>query len=294
MSAALPRGVLLVGAGGQLAADLAAAFEGPGLVALGRRELDVTDAAAVARVVAEIRPAILLNAAGVVRVDALEADPGPGLLVNAAGAHHLARAAARHGARLVYFSTDYVFGGAGPGPYAEDAPAAPLNAYGASKLAGEHLTLAADPRHLVVRSAGLYGAAGSRGKGGNFVETMLRLAREGRPIRVVADQVSTPTYTVDLVEALRRLVAVDPPGGVYHLTNAGSCSWYEFGRRIFELCGLEPDLAPTTTAAFGAPARRPANSTLLAARRDRLGLPPLRPWEDALGAYLAATGRLAR
>ncbi|MGH7319494.1 MAG: dTDP-4-dehydrorhamnose reductase [Candidatus Rokuibacteriota bacterium] len=282
--------ILLLGASGQLGTDLARVFEGPHLVALTRRQLDVTDTEAVARALASVAPAVVLNATAFTRVDDAESDPGPAFAVNAVAVHRLARLAARSGARLVHFSTDYVFGGAGPGPFPEDAAPAPLNAYGVSKHAGERSVQNAGPQHLVIRSAGLYGVAGSSGKGGNFVETMLRLASELKPIRVVADQVLTPTHTADLADAVSRLLAVDPPGGVYHLTNAGACSWFEFARRIFTLCGLEPDLAPTTSEAYGAPARRPANSVLVNTRATALGLPPLRAWPDALRAYLVAKG----
>jgi dTDP-4-dehydrorhamnose reductase len=283
---------LLIGAGGQLGTDLADRLAGPRLVATARGQLDVTDPVAVERTLAEVEPAVVLNTAAYHRVDDIESDPAPAFQVNVVAVHHLARACARHGARLVHFSTDYVFGGDRPGPYPESAPPAPLSAYGTSKLAGEYLVRQASERHVVVRSAGLYGVAGSSGKGGNFVETMLRLSREGRPIRVVDDQVLGPTYTADLAEAVVRLLAVDPPGGVYHLTNGGACSWFAFARRIFDLAGRAPDLAPTTSAAFGAPARRPANSVLLNTRAAALGLPPLRAWDEALRAYLTAKGHL--
>lgn len=284
--------ILLTGAGGQLGADLTNALKGPGLVACSHRELDITDVDAVARTIADVRPDVLINTAAFHRVDEIETDPCPAFLVNAVAVHHLARACARHGARLVHFSTDYVFGAGPPGPYAENAPPAPLSAYGTSKLAGEHLVRSASPQHLVIRSSGLYGATGSSGKGGNFVETMLRLARQGRPIRVVADQVLAPTYTADLAQVVVQLLAVDPPGGLYHLTNAGACSWFEFARRIFDLCGLRADMAPTTSEAFGAPARRPPNSVLLNTRLAALGLPPLRPWVEALRHYLGVKGHL--
>jgi dTDP-4-dehydrorhamnose reductase len=293
MSAERRGRVLLIGAGGQLGSDLARVFAGPDLVAPLRQELDVTDAAAVARLVAAVEPAWMLNATAFNRVDDAERDPAAAFALNAVAVHHLARAAERYRARLVHFSTDYVFGAAGPGPFTEAAVPAPPNAYGVSKLAGERLVRNAGPRHLVIRSAGLYGVAGSSGKGGNFVETMLRLSRDGKPIRVVDDQVLTPTYTADLAQAVRPLLAVDPPGGIYHLTSQGACSWLEFARRIFALCGLAPDLAPTTSAAFGAPARRPANSVLLDTRTAALDLGPLRPWPDALRAYLQAKGHLA-
>lgn len=284
--------ILLLGADGQLGTDLAAALEGPDLVTRIREELDVTDAAAVDRTVAAIGPAVVINATAANRVDAIEADLLPAFALNAVAVHHLARTAERHGARLVHFSTDYVFGGAGAGPYAEDDPPAPPNAYGVSKLAGEQLVRSAGPRHLVIRTSGLYGVAGSREKGGNFVETMLRRARQRAPIRVVGDQVLSPTYTADLANAVAQLLAADLPGGVYHLTNSGACSWFEFARQIFALCGLEPDLQPTTSAALGAPARRPANSVLANTRLAALGLGPLRPWPEALAAYLAARGHL--
>jgi dTDP-4-dehydrorhamnose reductase len=194
--------------------------------------------------------------------------------------------------RLLTLSTDYVFGGGPPGPYGEDAPPDAVNVYGESKLEGERLIGAASPDHLVVRSAGLYGVAGSNGKGGNFVETMLRLARTGKDIRVVDDQILAPTYTADLAAAIARLLAANPPGGIYHLTNAGACSWFEFAQRVFSLCGLAPKLERTSSAAYGAPARRPANSVLVNARAARLGLLPLRPWSEALADYLRAKGHI--
>lgn len=297
------RPILLTGAEGQLGSDLRAALAADALVPLPHRALDVTDAEAVEAALDAHAPAWVINTAAFHRVDDIERDPEAtrrAFLVNAAAVHHLARACTKHGARLLHLSTDYVFGGGldggPPGPYAEEAAPAPVNAYGASKLAGEQLVLALNrrhpdrPPHVIVRSSGLYGLAGSAGKGGNFVETMLRLAREGQPIRVVADQMLSPTYTADLAAAIARLLAADPPGGVYHLTNTGACSWFEFARATFALCGLAPDLAATTSEAFGAPARRPLNSVLGNTRAVALGVPPLRPWGDALRAYLEARG----
>jgi len=292
--------ILLVGASGQLGTDLCRVLPAAALAPLTRADLDVTDPDAVERVIEAHAPAWVVNTAAFHRVDDIESDDSKTRLafaVNAVAVGGLARACARRGARLLHLSTDYVFGGGldggPPGPYAEDALPAPLSAYGRSKLEGERLVRDASLDHLVVRSSGLYGVAGSSGKGGNFVETMLRLAREGRPIRVVDDQVLTPTYTADLAEAIARLLAVNPPGGVYHLTNASACSWFEFAGRIFALCGLAPKLEPTTSADFGAPARRPPNSVLANARPAALGLPPLRPWPEALVAYLRAKGHLA-
>jgi dTDP-4-dehydrorhamnose reductase len=288
--------ILLVGASGQLGTDLRRTLPPAALVPLTRADLDITDPDAVERALDAHAPAWVINTAAFHRVDDIEREESSArraFAVNAAAVGRLARCCARRGVRLLTLSTDYVFGGGPPGPYDEDAPAAPLNVYGASKLEGERLLRAASPDHLVVRSSGLYGVAGSSGKGGNFVETMLRLAREGRDIAVVDDQVLGPTYTADLAQAIARLLAVDPPGGIYHLTNSGACSWFDFARRIFGLCGLAPRLERTTSAAFGAPAERPAHSVLVNARAARLGLPPLRPWADAVAAYLEAKGHPA-
>jgi dTDP-4-dehydrorhamnose reductase len=293
--------ILLIGANGQLGSDLRKVLPAASLIPLTRADLDVADETAAERALAAHAPAWVINTAAYHRVDDIETkDALLAYAVNDAAVGRVARSCARRGARLLHLSTDYVFGGGSPGtpprPYPEDASPAPLSVYGASKLAGERQVRAASPGHIVVRSSGLYGIAGSAGKGGNFVETMLRLARAGKDIEVVDDQVLAPTYTADLAEAIARLIAVDPPGGIYHLTNGGACSWFRFARRIFELAGLAPRLSPTTSAQYKdrAPAPRPPYSVLANARAAALGLPPLRPWPEALDAYLRAKGHLAR
>jgi dTDP-4-dehydrorhamnose reductase len=286
--------ILLIGASGQLGTDLRRTLPAGVLIPLTRADLDITDRDAVEGVLAAHAPAWVINTAAYHRVDDIETrDARLAFAVNEVAVGHLARVCALRGARLLHLSTDYVFGGGPPGPYGEDAPPAPLSVYGESKLAGERLVRAASPNHIIVRSSGLYGVAGSAGKGGNFVETMLRLAREGRDIRVVDDQVLTPTYTADLAEAIARLLAVTPPGGIYHLTNAAKCSWFEFAERIFDLSdvGLKPKR--TTSDEFGAAARRPSHSVLRNTRAAALGVPPLRVWPEALEAYLRAKGHLA-
>jgi dTDP-4-dehydrorhamnose reductase len=289
--------ILLLGANGQLGTDLRRTLPPAALIPLTRADLDVTDQEAVERVLAAHSPAWAINTAAYHRVDDIETkDAALAFAVNEVAVGHLARACTHHGTRLLHLSTDYAFGGGSPGapprPYTEDTPPAPLSVYGASKVAGERRVRAAGPDHVVVRSSGLYGVAGSAGKGGNFVETMLRLARQGAPVKVVNDQVLGPTYTADLAEGIARLIAADPPGGLYHLTNAGACSWFEFAGRIFERCRLSPDLQPTTSAEYNAPARRPPYSVLANARAAALGLAPLRPWSEALDAYLRAKGHL--
>jgi dTDP-4-dehydrorhamnose reductase len=288
--------ILLTGAGGQLGSDLVKVLPAASLIPLKRADLDVTDPSAVARALDTHAPEWVINTAAFHRVDDIEKDERGeaqlALTVNAVAARGLAIACERRGARLLHLSTDYVFGGGPPGPYTEDAPTAPVNVYGVSKLAGELLIRQASPRHVVVRSAGLYGVAGSAGKGGNFVETMLRLDGEGKPVRVVNDQVLTPTYTRDLAEGIAALLVTGPPGGIYHLTNEGACSWYEFAAHIFALCGRTARLEPTTSAEYRAPARRPPNSVLRNTRAAALGVPLLPPWRQALEAYLRAKQHL--
>ena len=297
--------ILLIGANGQLGTDLSrvlpTVLPAATLVRSRRADLDVTDPAAIERILETHAPGWVINTAAFHRVDDINTNPELTRLaftVNASAAHQLARACARRHARLLHLSTDYVFSGGcdggPPGPYKEDAVPVPVSAYGVSKLAGEQLIRQAGLDHVIVRSCGLYGVAGSAGKGGNFVETMLRLAKEHKPIQVVNDQTLTPTYTADLAEAIARLIGVNPPGGVYHLTNSGQCSWFEFASRIFDYCKLTPHLTAVTSEQFGAPAARPRpNSALQNTRAVALGVPPLRPWPEALEAYLRAKGHLA-
>jgi dTDP-4-dehydrorhamnose reductase len=288
--------IVLIGASGQLGTDLRRVLPAASLVPLTRADLDITDPRAVAETLADTSPAWVINTAAFHRVDDIEKDEhGEAQLafaVNAVAARSLAIACERRGARLLHLSTDYVFGGGPPGPYTEDASPAPQSVYGVSKLAGEILVRQVDPRHVIVRSSGLYGVAGSAGKGGNFVETMLKLAAAGKAIRVVNDQVLAPTYTANLATAIAGLIAVNPPGGIYHLTNTGQCSWYEFARAIFELCRQAPKLEPTTSAEFNAPAPRPPLSVLRNTRAASLGVPLLPAWRKALEAYLRAKKHL--
>src|SRR2546428_843631 len=191
------------------------------------------------------------------------------------------------GATFVHFSTDYVFDGRRSAPYRESDAPNPLNVYGESKLEGERLALARCERAVIFRVAGLFGVARSSGKGGtNFVETMLRLAQKGGPIRVVADQVLGPSYTRDLAPKVWRVLP-RAAHQIYHLTNAGQTSWHGFARRVFELAGVATEVVPVTSAGFGARARRPAYSVLAHANLAALGEDDLRPWDAALAAYVA-------
>jgi dTDP-4-dehydrorhamnose reductase len=197
------------------------------------------------------------------------------------------------GTRLVHVSTDYVFGADATRttPYVETDTPGPVSNYGLSKLHGEQAALAAST-NLVVRTCGLYGVWGSGGKGGNFVETMLRVAGQGKPLRVVADQRCTPTYTADLADGIAELIEQGSTG-LIHLTNAGDCSWYEFAAAIFRTAGVTADLTPISSAEFGAKAQRPIYSVLGSSRTDVTGV-QLRPWQEALAAYLKERGERTR
>jgi dTDP-4-dehydrorhamnose reductase len=277
---------VLVGAAGQLGADLLRTFDGPGeLVPLTHADLDVLDAARVRALLDELRPTHVVNATAYNMVDRAEDDPAAAIALNATAVEHLARVCATIGAMLVHFSTDYVFDGRRRTPYSERDTPSPINRYGESKALGERLAQAACERVVIFRVCGLFGVARATGHGTNFVETMLRLAEAGRPLRVVSDQVLTPSYTLELAHKVWRLVPKAPPG-IYHLTNGGETSWYDFTREIFRLSGLQPDLAPVTAAEFGARARRPAYSVLAHDGLAALGEDDLRPWQEALAAYL--------
>ncbi|MBI4379777.1 MAG: dTDP-4-dehydrorhamnose reductase [candidate division NC10 bacterium] len=286
---------LLIGANGQLGSELRHAFKDHDLVPLVRADMEFTDPAQVRNALRKYRPGLILNTAAYHRVDECEEYPERAFAVNAIAVRDLAIAAGEIGAVLVHFSTDYVFDGRQPRPYRETDPPGPLSVYATSKLAGEYFVRATLERHFVIRTCGLYGLAGSSEKGGNFAETMLRLAREGREIRVVGDQVLTPTSAKELAHKVRQVVETDAYG-LYHITNSGECSWYQFAAAIFELSGIRPRLSQTTSAAYGARATRPAYSVLENANLRSLGLDDLSYWRDALKEYLGdrdrARGRL--
>lgn len=287
------RHVVVIGSNGQLGTDLPPALAGFRVSGLTHAELDVCDPERARALLAELRPDVVINTSAFHKVDVCEDEPAASFAVNATGAYNLARLAAALDFTLVHFSSDYVFDGRGSVPYREDDLANPISVYGTSKLAGENLVHAFCPRHFVIRSTGLYGVAGASGKGGNFVETMVRLGKAG-PVRVVDDQVMTPTATADLARAVAALLSAEGrsgvPYGLYHITSAGQCSWYAFARSIFELCGMNVDLSPITTAQSGSKAQRPAFSVLGHGKWLAAGFAELRPWHDALADYLRAKG----
>jgi dTDP-4-dehydrorhamnose reductase len=285
--------VAIIGYTGQLGSDLVKVFgqEGHDVIPLGHAQVEVTNQESVQHALQEARPDVVINCAAFVRVDECEDRPEYAFRVNAVGGMNVARACSELGSVCIYISTDYVFGGEKCTPYTEEDAPNPLSVYGVSKLAGEYFVRNVCPKHFVVRTSGLYGIAGSSGKGGNFVETMIRLAKENKPIRVVDDQVLTPTHTKDLAQKIKELLQTEAYG-LYHITNSGQCSWYEFAGKIFELLSLKPDFGPTSTANFGAKARRPTYSVLAHDGLKKLNSYEISPWQKALGAYFVEKGYL--
>jgi len=280
--------VVLIGANGQLGSDLAKLLQpAHDLVPLTHADVEVTDPASVGRMMQKHKPDLVLNMAAFHKVDACEEEIEKSFAVNAYGVRNLALACRAVDAALVHMSTDYVFGGDRTRctPYIETDAPAPINVYGVSKLAGEHLLRYLLDRHFIFRVTGLYGVAGSSGKGGNFVELMLRLAREGKDIRVVDDQRMTPTYTVDLAKQIAA-VAETEHYGLYHATGQGDCTWYEFAAEIFCQSGLEPNLSRARTGDFGEKATRPAYSVLENKKLREIGMDMMRPWKESLTDYL--------
>lgn len=268
---------LITGAGGMLGQDLQAALKGQDVAALSRAELDVADLEAV-RTAAKGRD-VIINTAAFTNVDEAESHEEEARAVNATGARNLAIAASENSARLVQVSTDYVFDGRASEPYAENTELNPISAYGRSKAEGERLAVAAHPRGtFIVRTAWLYGQHGP-----NFAKTMLKLAASRDTVTVVDDQFGQPTWTADLAAQIVRLSRSDAPAGVYHGTNSGTASWYEFAHEVFRLTGLDADrVTRTDSSQFLRPAPRPAFSVLGHDAWRAAGLDPMRDWEEAL------------
>ncbi len=271
-----------------LGRDIAAELRSAGwnVVAASRADLDISDAAACVDAVSDCE--LVVNAAAYTAVDAAESHEAEAFASNAIGAGNLAVAAERGGARLVHFSTDYVFDGTRRDPYPEDAPLSPISAYGRSKAEGERRVLAAHPEgSIILRSAWLYGAHGA-----NFVRTMSELYRAHGALTVVDDQHGQPTWTVDLARQTRLLVDAGVERGILHGTNSGSTTWFGFAQAIVaNLGGDVASVVPTDSTRFSRAARRPANSVLGHDGWTGIGIAPMRPWRDALDEFMAGSDR---
>jgi dTDP-4-dehydrorhamnose reductase len=279
--------ILLIGRTGQLGGDLLRNNPGHEIAAPERVELDITRVEQIRAALERHRPELVVNCAAFHNVPRCEAEPAEAFRVNCTAVRDLAAACRDAGARLITFSSDYVFGGERRTPYGEDDLPAPLQIYGISRLAGEHAALASAPElAVVIRTCGLYGRTGARSKGGNFVDGRVADARAGRTVEMAMEQVVSPTSTEDLSRAVFALAAAPALApGVYHLVNEGQCSWYELTLAIVEILGLPARVVPVDRQGRSGSMRRPLYSALANHKARRLGI-ALPPWRDALERYL--------
>ena len=289
--------VLLLGPNGQLGRDILRAHEESGepidLLPVARDKLDVAAPGAVERTLDRLDFDALVNCTGYHKTDEVEDNATRAFAVNAHAVQAMARVCSAKRARLVHVSTDYVFGGdtARDWPLREDDPIAPVNVYGSSKAMGETLARLASDDVVILRVASLFGVAGASGKGGNFVETMIRVGRERGALRVVNDQTMSPTATDDVARVVVRMLTEGCAPGVYHAVNAGSATWFDFAREIVRRAGVGAAVTPCTTAEYPARAARPRYSVLDNVKVSA-AFGPMPPWEDALGRYLHVEGHL--
>jgi dTDP-4-dehydrorhamnose reductase len=284
--------VAIFGSGGQLGKELKAVFQSRGweIAAFERSSVDITDSAQVERTLASLDPQLIVNSAAYNQVDVAEKEPLAALQINGLAVRNLALAARQMDARLVHFSTDYVFDGMAGHAYREEDPTRPLGAYAVSKLAGELYAMAYLDRALVIRTSGVFGPGGLRTARGNFVEMMLRLAAQDQPIRVVEDHVASPTYAPAL--AARTADLVDrAASGVFHLGGGTPISWFDWAQKIFDAAGLKPQLKPTNEREFRTAARRPKYSALSNVKAETYGIAPMPTLDAAIREYLDIRAR---
>ncbi|MBE6771254.1 MAG: dTDP-4-dehydrorhamnose reductase [Ruminococcaceae bacterium] len=274
--------IIVTGAKGQLGSDVVLQLKNTGIEAIcaDLPELDITDAAAVEQFIAESGADSVIHCAAYTNVDTAESETEICRKINVDGTLNLARSCEKHGLKLLYISTDYVFSGDGCDAFETDSPNFPCNFYGQSKLEGENAALKNCSRCFVVRISWVFGENGK-----NFVKTMLRLAKERSEISVVCDQIGSPTYTKDLAILLCNMIKTEKYG-IYHATNENYCSWAEFAAAIMECSGSEAKIIPIKSSEYKSVAKRPANSRLSKKSLDENGFDRLPPWQDALKRFL--------
>ncbi len=278
--------ILLIGADGQLGTDFRKVAPPNEVIPLTISDIDITDRSRTIEAIKKHKPDVVLNTSAYHKVDDCEEHDQEAFAVNAFGVKNLCLACRETDSALVHVSTDYVFDGTKGRPYTEADCPNPGTVYGISKLAGELYVRYMMKKYFIVRTCGLFGVAGCLGKGGtNFIENMLKLASQKKQLRVVRDEIVGPTYTLDLAAKIDQLIRTQHYG-LYHITNSGQCSWYDFAKSIFELTGTKIDLQPATSAEFKAKARRPAYSVLAHENLKKIGLDDMRTWDKALEAYL--------
>jgi dTDP-4-dehydrorhamnose reductase len=285
--------VVVIGSNGQLGQDLMKVL-GETAIGLTHSDLEVTDAVSVSSAIETLKPEWVINSAAFHNVDGCEADASRAFAVNAVGASNVARAARSTNAGVVFFSSDYVFSGADRergNPHDENDATQPLNIYGVSKRAGERMVMS-NPNHLVIRTAGLFGTATSR-KGWTFPELMVTKGQAGEHLRVVDDQVLSPTFTADLAAKTKELMEAQATG-LFHLTNNGECSWYELACQALKIAEIDSSIEPVPTVIPPDKAKRPSYSALTSSRLPEMSFDSLRPWQEALEMYLREKGLVNR
>lgn len=281
--------IALIGSNGQLGTDVMKYFKDKGedMIGLTQDEIDVCYPDKCGPVLLKIKPDLVINTAAFHQVDLCEDEGESAFAVNAVGVKNLCNICLELDIPLMHFSTDFVFGADTKRrkPYTEDDCPGPISLYGISKLAGEYIIRYMLKKYYLIRSCGLYGHAGSFGKGSNFVDLMIKLAKDGKKIKVVGDQVLTPTSTKDITEKLYELIQTNNYG-FYHMTSTGECSWHDFALEIFRLAGLSPDISPTTSEEFASKANRPAYSVLDNKNLRAAGIKDFRHWKESLKDYI--------
>jgi len=280
----------VIGSAGQVGQEFSKLVDADQLVLLTRDQIDITDPASVEDCVANTDAEVFVNLAAFHDVNGCEEDAQKAFQVNALGAYYVAQSAAIHGRKVVFFSSDYVFGQqtSRDKPYVENDPVGPLSVYGASKVAGEQMVAIAALDSLVVRASSLFGVVTSK-KGWTFPEMIMQRAQSGQPLRVVNDQYMSPTYTHDLVSTVLSLIKANATG-IVHVSNADGCTWYEFAKETLKLAGMDYDIEPVDSDAFPSKARRPNYSRLDSQRLTNFDVPEPRHWREGLQAYLAEKG----
>lgn len=277
--------IAIIGSNGQLGSDLVKIFENNRykVVPLTHDDIDVTNFKLSKDTLENIRPDIIINCAAYVRVDDAEDFPEKVFAINALGARNIAIISKELDSILIYISTDYIFDGTKGQPYTEEDVPNPLNVYGDSKLAGEHFVKNILEKYYIIRSSSLFGTAGSSGKGGNFIETMIKKVRNNEEIKVVDDMIMSPTYTKDLADTIKKILEIKLPFGIYNAINNGECSWYEFTKKIFEEMNIDANLSPIKTGKQKA--TRPRYSSLSNYKLKKYGI-EIEDWNTALNNYL--------
>jgi len=276
--------IIIIGANGQLGSDIVEVFEND-LIPLTHSDIEIADTVSVNHIFKKIKPDKVINTAAISNVIECEQNPRRAFEVNALGVRNVAIACSEVDATLLHISTDYVFDGRKRTPYTENDLPNPLNVYGITKLAGEHFIKAILKKYFIVRTAGLYGVHPCRSKGGNFVDKVITISKKQEEIKVVEDEVLTPTYTRDLAIKIKELIETDKYG-TYHITNSGKCSWYEFTQAIFSFLKINTKLIRIGQREFMSSVKRPAYSVLANEKLKAIGIASLRPWQEALKDYL--------